>query len=40
MDALIAHGLAKKTDFLATAELGTEVAYGKGHTNLRVFKLR
>jgi hypothetical protein len=40
MDALIAHGLAKPTDFLATAELGTEVAYGKGHTTLRTFKLR
>lgn len=40
MDALIAHGLAKPTDFLATAELGTEVAYGKGRTTLRTFKLR
>jgi hypothetical protein len=40
MDAMIAHGLAKPTDFLATAELGTEVAYGKGRTTLRTFKLR
>ncbi|WP_420236228.1 hypothetical protein ACOBR2_11350 [Telmatobacter bradus] len=40
MDALIAHGLAKPTDFLATAELGTEVAFGKGHTTLQIFKLR
>jgi hypothetical protein len=40
METLIAHGLAKPTDFLATAELGTEVAYGKGHTTLRSFKLR
>jgi hypothetical protein len=40
MDALIANGLAKPTDFLATAELGTEIAYGKGHTTLRTFKLR
>jgi hypothetical protein len=40
MDVLIAHGLAKPTDFLATAELGTEVAYGKGRTTLQNFKLR
>jgi hypothetical protein len=40
IDALIAHGLAQPTDFLATAELGSEVAYGKGYTNLRVFRLR
>jgi hypothetical protein len=40
MDVLIAHGLAKPTDFLAIAELGTEVAYGRGHTTLRIFKLR
>ena len=39
-DALIAHGLAKPTDFLATAELGSEVAYGKGRTTLRTFRLR
>jgi hypothetical protein len=40
MDVLIAHGLAKPTDFLATAEFGTEVAYGKGRTTLQNFKLR
>jgi hypothetical protein len=40
LDALIAHGLAKPADFLATAELGTEVAFGKGHTTLQNFKLR
>jgi len=40
LDALIAHGLAKPTDFLATAELGSEVAYGKGRTTLREFRLR
>jgi len=40
MDALIAHGLAKPTDFLATAELGSEVAYGKGRTTIRTFRLR
>ena len=40
VEALIAHGLAQPTDFLATAELGSEVAYGKGRTTLRVFKLR
>jgi hypothetical protein len=40
VDALIAHGLAQSTDFLATAELGSEVAYGKGRTTLRVFRLR
>jgi hypothetical protein len=40
MDALIVHGLAKPTDFLATAELGSEVAYGRGRTTLRTFRLR
>ena len=40
MKALIANRLAKPTDYLATAELGTEVAYGKGSTTLRTFKLR
>jgi hypothetical protein len=40
VDALIAHGLAQPTDFLATAEFGSEVAYGKGRTTLRVFRLR
>jgi hypothetical protein len=34
------HGLAQPTGFLATAELGSEVAYGKGRTTLRVFRLR
>jgi hypothetical protein len=40
VDALIANGLAQPTDFLATAELGSEVAYGKGRTTLRTFRLR
>ncbi len=40
VDALIDHGLAQRTDFLATAELGSEVAYGKGRTTLREFRLR
>jgi len=40
VDAMIEHGLAQPTDFLATAELGSEVAYGKGRTTLRTFKLR
>jgi hypothetical protein len=40
VETLIAHGLAQPTDFLATAELGSEVAYGKGRTTLRVFRLR
>jgi hypothetical protein len=40
VDALIANGLAQPTDFLATVELGSEVAYGKGRTTLRTFKLR
>jgi hypothetical protein len=40
VEALIDHGLAQPTDFLATAELGSEVAYGKGRTTLRVFSLR
>jgi len=40
MEALIANGLAQPTDFLATAEFGTEVAYGKGRTTLRSFSLR
>jgi len=40
VEALIANGLAKPTDFLATAELGSEVVYGKGGTTLRTFKLR
>jgi len=40
VDAMIDNGLAQPTDFLATAELGSEVAYGKGRTTLRVFRLR
>ncbi len=40
VDALIANGLAQPTDFLATAELGSEVVYGKGRTTLRVFRVR
>ena len=40
VDALVVHRLAQPTDFLATAELGSEVAYGKGRTTLRVFRLR
>ena len=39
VDALIANGLAQPTDFLATAELGSEVVYGKGRTTLRTFRL-
>ncbi len=37
---MIDHGLAQPTDFLATAELGSEVAYGQGRTTIRTFKLR
>ena len=40
IDALIAHGLAQSTDYLATAEMGTEVPSGKGRTTVRVFSLR
>jgi hypothetical protein len=40
LDALIARGLAKPTDFLATAELGSEIAFGKGRTVFRKFTLR
>jgi len=40
VDAMIDHGLAQPTDFLATAELGSEVAYGQGRTTIRTFKLR
>jgi len=40
VEALIANGLAQPTDFLATAELGSEVVYGKGRTTLRTFRLR
>ncbi len=37
---LIARGLAKPEFFLATAELGNEVAYGKGRTVVRRFTLQ
>ena len=40
VDAVIDHGLAQPTDFLATAELGSEVAYGQGRTTIRTFRLR
>ena len=40
MDAMIEHGLAHPTDFLATAELGSEIAYGHGRTTVRTFRLR
>lgn len=40
VEAVIANALTKPTDFLATAELDTEMAYGKGRTTLRACKLR
>jgi hypothetical protein len=40
LDLLIARGLAQPTDFLATAELGSEIVFGKGHTAIRRFSLR
>jgi hypothetical protein len=40
VDTVIEHGLAQPTDFLATAELGSEIAYGRGRTTLRTFSLR
>jgi hypothetical protein len=40
MKVLIARGLAQPTHFLATAELGSEVAHGKGRLTLRRFRLR
>ena len=40
VDAPIANGLAQPTDFLATAELGSQVMYGKGRSTLRTFRLR
>jgi len=40
MEILIGRGLAKPGHFLATAELGNEVAYGKGKTIVRKFSLR
>jgi hypothetical protein len=40
MEILIGRGLAKPDHFLATAELGNEVAYGKGKTIVQKFGLR
>jgi hypothetical protein len=40
MEMLIARGLAKPNHFLATAELGNEVVYGKGRTIVRKFSFR
>jgi hypothetical protein len=40
MEVLTERGLAKPDHFLATAELGNEVAYGKGRTIVRKFGLR
>jgi hypothetical protein len=40
VDVLVARGLAEPTQFLATAELGCEIAYGKGRTTIRRFRLR
>jgi hypothetical protein len=40
MEILIERGLAKLSHFLATAELGNEVAYGKGRTIVQKFSLR
>jgi hypothetical protein len=40
MKLLVERGLARPTDFLATAELGSEVAFGKGRLTLRRFSLR
>jgi hypothetical protein len=40
MEILMERGLAKPEHFLATAELGNEVAYGKGRTIVRRFGLR
>jgi hypothetical protein len=40
MEILIERGLAKPDHFLATAELGNEVAYGKGRTIVQKFGLR
>jgi hypothetical protein len=37
---LIDRGLAKPYHFLATAELGNEVAYGKGKAIVKKFGLR
>jgi Glycosyl hydrolase family 12 len=40
MEILIERGLAKPDHFLATAELGNEVSYGKGMTTVHKFSLR
>jgi hypothetical protein len=40
MEMLTERGLAKPDHFLATAELGNEVAYGKGRTIVQKFNLR
>jgi hypothetical protein len=40
IEILIERGLAKPDHFLATAELGNEVAYGKGRTIVKKFNLR
>jgi hypothetical protein len=40
VDFLLARGLVKPDQFLATAELGSEVAYGKGSLTLRAFALK
>ena len=40
MEILLERGLAKPEHFLATAELGNEVAYGKGRTTIQKFALR
>jgi hypothetical protein len=40
VDLLIARGLAQPAHFLATAELGSEIAFGKGRTTIRKFILR
>jgi hypothetical protein len=40
IEALIERDLAKPSHFLATAELGNEVAYGKGKTIVQRFGLR
>jgi hypothetical protein len=39
-DVLIARGLAQPSHLLATAELGNEIAYGRGRTTIRMFRLR
>jgi hypothetical protein len=39
IELLINRGLAKEDDYLATAELGNEIAYGKGKTTVDKFML-